>query len=501
MATTTTTHQPGPEELLDPAQPITPPLMDERQSDLKKRELRVQELDDELKKERIKFQQEVTARLESIREQEAWIKRSREDLRKRRGIALKPYFEMEVYERGRLQDRIAQLESDNAQLKRERKVADQRKSDYERLLTEYRRTNAKYVAKEVEEELARREVELVRQAREEKDSAIRRAKELEGQLAKTISTISEFREKAKMATKRHDELKEKWDKYRQHQRAVSQSLQWGTRLDADNDTPICGAHDDPKASHVAALREIDRLQGVLKNRFDTQYTQMQILREKNTVLRKEIARVVCGKFVKNPEFSTISRNLSKLTLTKKKDTAIQTDATSQADAFAEDEPYLLADGSVLWPAERYQAAKIEYQEYQELRSIVPSLREQLEQLEVAKVSEQARFESLETELNLARRNYLNVLDHIQGLQPSAGALRMMAVDAKEAFEEIMETYQDPTKHMQFVTLLAPGSDLEDNLKDLRITADVVVDGLKKTDDGMEFVKEEAAVRQLLNLQH
>ncbi|KAF3388593.1 hypothetical protein F1880_003540 [Penicillium rolfsii] len=507
LATTTIAHRPGPGELLYLASPINPRLMDERQSDLEEREIRVQKLNDKLKKERIKFQREVTKRLEFISEQETRLKLFREDLRKRSDIALRHSLQWEYDERKRLQDRIAQLEIEKAQLKKELRAADERNSVCEQRLTEQKRENAKIIANEVEKEWTRREPELLRHAQEEKDSAIRTAKELEGQLAGAISTISDFREKAKIAIKRHDELKEKWDKYRQDQRAVAQSLQWGTCLDADNDSPIRGAHDDPKASHVAALREIDRLHGVLQNRRDTQYTQMQILREKNMVLRKEVARLVCGKFVKNPEFSTISRNLSKLTLTKN-DTTIQIDAASQADTSAEEEPYLLADGSVLWSAERFQAAKTEYEEYQKLRAAFPWLQEQLEQLEVAKASEQARFESLDKEraqqleeLKLARTKYLKALEHIQGLHFSAQALQETADDANTAFEEVMKTYQDPSRYMQLVTLLAPGCKLEVNLGQLQISADIVVDGLEQTDDGMEFANELAAVRQLLGPQH
>jgi hypothetical protein len=81
---------------------------------------------------------------------------------------------------------------------------------------------------------------------------------------------------------------------------------------------------------VAALREIDRLHAVQETRAD--------------------------------------RDLCNLTLTEKKDTANQTDSHASAD----DELPFLADGSVIWTAERYEAAKIEYQE---LRA--PSLREQL----------------------------------------------------------------------------------------------------------------------------
>lgn len=454
MAATTTTRQPGPEEPLDLAQPITPPLMDKRQSDLENRELRVRELEEGLKEDRIKFQQKITERLESIWEQEARLKRDREDLkrdredlRKRRGIALRPYLEWEHYERERLQDRIDQLESDNARLKTGRQVADDWKSDYERQLRVYQKTIAKDVAKKVEEDLVRREAELVRHAQEERDCEV---KKLEGKLARAIATISKLKDKVKIAFKCSGELKEQRDKYR-HQLAVAQSLPLGTLPDANDDNSVRGDYNDPEVSHVATLREIDRT----------------------------------------------DRNLCNLTLTEKKVIATQTDSYASAD----NEPLVLADGSVVVSAERYEAAQIEYEEYQELCSTVPSLRGQLEQLEVVKASEQARSESLEVELNLAQRKYLKALEHIQGLRGSAGALQHMAGEANTAFEEIMETYQDPAKYMQFVTLLAPGCKLETNLGELPIAADIVVDGLEQTNDGMEFADEVAAVRQLLNLQN
>jgi hypothetical protein len=364
-------------------------------------------------------------------------------------------------------------------------------------LTEHQRTNAKIVAKEVEEELVRREVELVRHAREENDSAIRRVKELEGQLAKAISTISKLREEAKIATKDRDKPKEVWDGYRHDQLAVAQSLQWGTRLDADNDSPIRGAYDDPEASHVAALREIDRLHGVIKNQATTHYTNMQIATRKNTILRRENTRLICVmRYIeKNPGVLTLSRNLSNLTLTEKEGTANQT------DAFDQDKPYYLGDGSVLLSAERHKKADIDKQHYRKLLQTDSSYRKRLKELEVAKASEQARVEILEKELNLTHRKYLKALEHIQSLQPSAGALQQTVCDANTAFEEVMETYQDPTKHMKLVTLLAPGCNLEENLILSQISADTVVGGLKKTDAGMEFAKEVAAVHQLLDLQN
>ncbi|OKP02351.1 hypothetical protein PENSUB_7115 [Penicillium subrubescens] len=460
MATTTTTRQPAPEEPLDLAQPITPPLMKKRQSDLENRELSVREREEGLNEDRIKFQHWVTGRLKSIREQEAKLKREREDLRRHRGIALKPYLEWEQYERERLQGRIAQLESDNAQLKRERNAADLRKSDFERELTEHRRTNAKIVAKKVEEDLVRRQAELVRHGPVEKYSAIRRAQELEGKLARAIATISKLKEKLNIAFNCNGELKEQRDKYRR-QLAVAQSLQQGFLPDADDDNPMHGAYDDPEASHVAALREIDRAD-----------------------------RNLC--------------NLCNLTLTEKKDTATQTDAYASADNGLS----VLADGSAMFSAERYKAAQTEYQEYQRLLATAFSLQKELEELEVIKASEQARAESVSTErarqleeLDLTRRKYLKALDHIQGLRGSAEGLREMAVEANTAFEEVMETYQDPAKYMQFVTLLAPGCKLEKKLGELPISADTVVDGLKETEDGMKFANEVAAVRQLLGLQN
>jgi chromosome segregation ATPase len=462
MATTTTTRQPGPEELVDLAQPITPLSMDLRELELKRRERDVSYLE----KAVWKFAQKVEKqeldlcdqfeRLKSVDREEARLARLRDLLQGHLDEALSPYLEIEHDKQRRLEKRIDQLEFTNAQLKRERHAAEGRKSDYDRGLTGDRRTDNKIVARKVEEELVRREAELVRHATEEKDFATRRAQELEGKLARAIATISKLKKKVNIASKCNGKLKEQRDKYRR-QLAVAQSLQQGFLPDADDDNPMHGAYDDPEASHVAALREIDRA----------------------------------------------DRNLCNLALTEKKDTATQTDAYASADNGLS----VLADGTAIFSAELYKAAQSEYQKYQKLLETASSLQRELEELEVIKASEQARAESLDMErarqhkeLDLARRKYLKALGHIQGLQPTAEVIQKMADDANTEFEKVMETYQDPDKYMQFVTLLASDCKLGNNLGGIQMFAGTVVDGLKETDDGMKFANEESAVREVLGLQ-
>jgi hypothetical protein len=477
----------------------------------------------------------------------------------KRDDIVRPCLWAEADKREALQSRIICLEKDLGVVKNELKKAQNRNSDYCRQLTEHRRTIAQDVAKEVDHELYRREGELVRKATEARKSATRKFRDANGQLRQARSMNSKLSEMVRTATKRYDELKDESDKYRQEQAQAAQRLQWGTRLDADNDSLVQGANDDPEASHVAALREIDRLHAV--HQADTRrhnYEKANLRRQ--SALRYKDKRVQACK-IESLERDLVRKaateKLNNLSLTekkKKKDAAVQTeaavqieahvltDSTAQSGAPAQAEASVQSDGVHSSMAEGFHAAQNmhqelfetvaslyeqveqlqvdkaleearsyglewKYQECQKLLETVLSLQERLKQLEEAKALEQARAVSLEnehakmvTELEVILKKYLNALDHICGLDGPTGALRDTVLSADEALDEIKKAYENPATNIQLVTLLGDESRLAGELGQLFHWSDIIVDGIEKNDDGIIFKDEAELIRQYLSAQ-
>jgi hypothetical protein len=501
MATTTSTPNPGPDEMPHLAQPVNTRSMDERELMMENRERNVYLAQKDLEEDQAKFAADLNE-LASYRRANASYVDFCFNLKKRRADLLRPYRQAEWDLQAKMQSRIDKLEMDL-------RVARNRNSDYDRRLTENRRTVAKEVAMKVEKELVRREDELVHQVRMELDAARHSAKTFEDQLAEAISTNSDLSAKLTEATKEYAELKDEFDSYRQSLDEAAGRLQWGMRPDADNDLTICGTEDDPRASHVAALREIDRLRGVQlalsKHHSDT-------YRIKNGMIHKyglEKRKLECKVNLLERDLSALNTqiaNLTNLPLTENKDAAVQTEfSTIQTDAVTQNDALALTDNIAQSGAPAQTEASV--QTDQVLTYTVQEVQAYWdERVELEKANDLAngRVEILEkecneklAELDLVQQRYVNALDHIHRVHMPADALRDTVDSANQAYEKVMKAYQDPNMNMQLVTLLAEGGDLQESLESLQLSADIVVDGLKKTDDGMDFVEEARSIRQQL----
>ncbi|OOQ86639.1 hypothetical protein PEBR_20604 [Penicillium brasilianum] len=596
MATAATTRRSGPDGKIDAARKDSLWSKDKRYLWLKGREAKLeaeqtlfQQAKQKFLQEKREFeerkekheQEELCFKLKCKSTREQWtmdtldLKREatrNEEFRRRletkRDDIVRPYLWAEADKREALQSRIICLEKDLGVAKNELKKAQNRNSDYCRQLTEHRRTIAHDVAKEVEQELHRQEGELVRKATEARKSATRKFRDANGQLRKARSMNSKLSEIVRTANKRYDELKDESNKYRQEQAQASQRLRWATRLDADNDSLVQGGNDDPEASHVAALREIDRLHAVHQADTRRHNYEKTNLRNQSTLRYKKVRVQACKIYSLERDLAkkAATDNLSNLPLTEKKDAAVQTEAAVQTDAaiqtdaavqieadvltdsYAQSgapvqaEASVQSDGAQSSMAEGFHAAQSmhqelfetitslqeqvqqlevdkaleqarsynldwNYRECQKLLEAIPSLQEQLKQLEEAKALEQARADSLEeehakkaTELEVILKKYLNVLDHIRGLDGPTGALRDTVLTADEALDEIKKAYENPLTNIQLTTLLGDESRLAGELGQLFHWSDIIVDGIEKTDDGIIFKDEAELVRQYLSPQ-
>lgn len=378
----------------------------------------------------------------------------------------------------------------NLQLEKDLKVAQDENSEYCRQLTEIRSD----VAKEVERQLHRREDELVRKATEERDSAIRQFRDANEELRKAKSMNAELSETVRTVTERYDKLKEESDKHRQEQDQVIHDLQWYQPVDADKDSLLRGTNDDPAVTHVAALREIDRLhaeidrlhaQRIAERRSDKKHlVAVQRLSQQRWLdKRRQACQIDMLKhelYLAKKALEAATDNSNNLPLTEKKDTANQTDTAAQTGAHGS------TDSTAQSGAPAQTEASVQTDEVYVLTA---------EQFGTA---ETVYAEAI-TDLECILRKYLNLLDHICSLNVSADGLRDTVLDADAALDEIKRVYQDPNLNIQLTTLLDDDtSPLAKKLGQIICASDILVDGSVKTEDGIILKDEAELVRRYLS---
>ncbi|EPS34084.1 hypothetical protein PDE_09046 [Penicillium oxalicum 114-2] len=470
--------------------------------------------------------------------------------------------------------------------------ANEKATAYDRLVVNWKES----VAAAAEQEWISRKDQLERQAMEaiamaERKAAITedRNKGLEGQIAMSNTTTLALRAQLNEVTERYEKVKGEQVKYRENEEAAVKRVQWGTSVDADQDTPIRGNNDDPEVSLVAALKEIDRLKELHRAESTRLTGELETLREEKTEMTKTIAALEAL-----PELNALAMRLSQMGLTDFEEghaavqtedpemtaAAVQTDLKDKTEVApwqvnkikrakrqvamllgqlsrrnAETKSLRALNSQLMALNEARLAEQQAENEYEQealeghfqqlLAEATSALQQQVRQLEESSAQaltlmadtpaqseaqvqtesvvilsaeqwtycgtlegevsslrehiqrQKEQFDSQVNEYQELHKKSLDTLAHICGLEVPAETLRDLVDDALKAFEEISRAYQDPAMSLQLVTLLGPNGRLKEHLEDLEISADLVLDGLKKTDDGVPLRAQVDSIRQAL----
>ncbi|KAJ5495656.1 hypothetical protein N7539_000772 [Penicillium diatomitis] len=363
---------------------------------------------------------------------------------------------------------------------------------------------------------------------------------LEGQLAMANTTIVGLRDQLARATERYEEAEQKLERVRKDEEVAINRLQWGSSVDMDQDTPIRGSTDDPAVSLTAALREIDRLNGLY--RADVGQLRGKIMSQNGEIgrLTKQVRALEAM-----PEVNALTVTLSRVALTPAapattfESKLVQTEETGTAieaklaEQQAEHQKELMAldyrsreliDGtraSLEAQVLQLEEANAQAQALLVARSAQSEAEVQTEPVMVLSAEEAAYGASLEEQVSSLREQIqlqteqleqvagqvnehqalhqksLATLTHVIGLELSAATLRDLVDEALKALEDIDQAYNDPAMSLRLVNLLGPEGYLKNSLEDLQISADMLLGGLQKTDEGIVIVEQAKSLRQLL----